>query len=473
MPLEQLVGTVAGFLYDKILAVLLIAVGLYFTVRLKGVQFNMFGEAIRVVGEKTKSTDSISSFQALMVSTASRVGTGNIVGVTTAICLGGFGSVFWMWLIAVIGCASAFVESTLAQIYKKRSEGDDGTSRGGPAYYIQQGLHSRGLGIVFSILLLCTFGCGFIMLASYNLVDSFKVYFGGGEKFYAGPVPIVIGAVTALLFALCIFGGGKKIAKVTGVMVPVMGVVYIVVALAIILTHITLIPQVFARIFREAFDFTAIFGGLTGSCLMYGIKRGLFSNEAGLGSAPNAAAAADVAHPAKQGLVQVLSVFLDTIVICSATALMCMCSGIEPSAELAGIAYVQEAVAGTFGYFGYLFVTFSMVMFAFSTLLGNCFYAEPNLKFILQRDLSKGGRIAFYLIETLFVFTGAFLEFGLVWNLADLMMAVMSLVNLPVIVVLGKKAFDCLDDYKKQKREGKEPVFRAEDIGISGTDYWQ
>lgn len=466
--LNTFAGTVGGFLYNNILVYALIIIGIYFTIRLKGVQFVMFPEMFRVIGEKTENEGNISSFEALMIATASRVGTGNIVGISTAICLGGFGSVFWMWVIALIGGASSFVECTLAQIYKKR--GADGKSFGGPAYYIQQGLHSKGLGVLFSVLLLCTFGCGFIMLASFNLVDSFSIYFDG--DFYGTTKPIILGAIVAVLFALCIFKGSKQLAIISSVMVPIMGAVYIVVAVIMVIVNIRFMPSVFTQIFSEAFDFKAIMGGFSGSCLMYGVKRGLFSNEAGLGSAPNAAAAADVTHPAKHGLLQILSVFLNTIVICSATAFMCMSSGIVPSEELAGITYVQVAVGTLLGKFGYVFITFSMALFAFSTLLGNCFYAEPNLRYILGKNLTKKQTMLFYTFETVVVFLGGFLQLDVVWNFADMMMAVMAIVNLPVIVLLGKKAFDCLDDYRRQKKEGKDPVFKAADIGVTGTDYW-
>lgn len=279
--------------------------------------------------------------------------------------------------------------------------------------------------------------------------------------------------IMTVVFVLCIFRGGQKMAAITGVITPIMGMIYIFVALAVVVMNIGLLPSVFARIFREAFDFRAIFGGFSGFCLVLGIERGLFSNEAGLGSAPNAAAATEVSHPAKQGLAQVVSVFLDTIVICTATALMGMCSGVEPSAELAGIAYIQTSLANVFGTgFGYTFMVAAMLFFGFTTLLGDCFYTEPNLKFIVGRDLHKGERTAFYIFASLQILIGAFRKFELVWNLADLMNAITALMNLPVILILGKKAFDCLADYKAQKKEGKDPVFKASAIGITGTDFW-
>ncbi len=368
--LNNLTTSVNDALYGYILIILLVLGGLYFTFRTKFVQFRLLGEQFRAVTEKPKDGKGVSSFQALMVSTASRVGTGNIIGVSTAICLGGFGSIFWMWIIAIIGGASAFAESTLAQIYKKR--GDDGRSYGGPAYYIEGALKNRVLAVIFSVLLIITYGFGFNMLASYNLQSTFS-----GYSFYnPETTPWVIGLILALVVGFCLFGGGKRIIKVTSFLVPFMGVAYILVALVIVVLNITKLPDVFARIFTDAFNFEAIFGGFSGSCVMYGIKRGLFSNEAGVGSAPNASASADVQHPVKQGLVQVLSVFIDTLLVCSATAFMCVCSGAEPTAELSGAPYVQTALATALGDFGPVFITLAMILFAFTTLIGNLYYVD-------------------------------------------------------------------------------------------------
>ena len=367
--LDTIVAGISNALYSYVLIILLVVGGLWFTLRTRFAQFRLIGEQFRAVTEKPEGKNGVSSFQALMVSTASRVGTGNIIGVSTALCLGGFGAMFWMWLIAIIGAASAFVESTLAQIYKKR--GPDG-AYGGPAYYIEKGIGSRKLAIVFSIFLILTYGFGFNMLASYNLQSTFSVY-----QFYdPAYTKWIIGLVLALLVGYCLFGGGKRILKATGFLVPIMGVAYILVALVIMVMNITSLPTVFTRIFSDAFNFRAIFGGFGGSCVMYGIKRGLFSNEAGVGSAPNASASAEVAHPVKQGLVQVLSVFIDTILVCSATGFMCLCSGVEPTAALSGAPFVQAALSATLGGFGPVFITVSMVLFAFTTLLGNLYYVD-------------------------------------------------------------------------------------------------
>ncbi|MDD5931909.1 MAG: alanine/glycine:cation symporter family protein [Oscillospiraceae bacterium] len=456
-------------LYYPVLIIVLIAAGLYFSFRTGFVQLRLFRESIRVVMEKPSKEGSVSSFQALMVSTASRVGTGNIVGVATAICLGGFGATFWMWLIALIGAASAFVESTLAQIYKRRDASGD--SYGGPAYYIQDALHSRGLGIAFAVFLILTYAGGFNMLASFNLQDTFKVY-----GFYTpGVTPWIIGGVVALAVAYCIMGGGKKVVKVTEVIVPIMGLLYVAVALIIMVTHLNLLPGVIARIFKDAFDFQAIFGGVAGSCMIYGIKRGLYSNEAGVGSAPNAAAAADVSHPVKQGLVQMLSVFIDTLLICSATAFMCMCSGVEPTAEIAGAAYVQLSISTVFGAIGPVFITVAMVLFAFTTLLGNLYYCDNCLTFILGKEPSKTFITAFRLICAFLIFLGAGMEMGAVWAIADILMAFMCFINLPACIVLSKTAIAACKDYEKQKKAGKNPVFHSADIGLDSSklDCWK
>lgn len=464
---EEIIGVINDALYSKILIIVLILGGLYFTFRTKFVQFRLFGEQIRAVSEKPGGKSGVSSFQALMVSTASRVGTGNIIGVSTALCLGGFGSVFWMWVIAIIGGASAFIESTLAQIYKKK--GPDG-SYGGPAYYIEAGLKCRPLAIVFSLLLVITYGVGFNMLASYNLQSTFSAY-----SFYDPKTsPWIIGLILAALVAFCLFGGGKRIIKATSFLVPFMGVAYILVALVITLMNVTSLPAIFGRIFTEAFDLQAIFGGFSGSCVMYGIKRGLFSNEAGVGSAPNASASAEVSHPVKQGLVQVLSVFIDTILICSATAFMCMSSGIEPTSELSGAPYVQAALQQTLGVAGPVFITVAMILFAFTTLLGNLFYVDKSLSHMLGRVPGKAFMTVYYIVASLVILLGSVLSADMLWNIADVAMGAMTLINMPVIIILSKYALRALDDYIKQRKEGREPVFRVKDIDIpQETDYWK
>ena len=466
--IEKLVNGVNDAMYTYVLVLLLVLGGLYFTVRTRFAQFRLLGAQFKAVTEKPVDGKGVSSFQALMVSTASRVGTGNIIGVSTAICCGGFGSVFWMWLIAIIGGASALIESTLAQIYKKR--GADGTSYGGPAYYIETALKCRPLAIVFTVFLILTYGVGFNMLGSFNLQSTFSAYGFYDEK----TTPWIIGLILAVLVGYCLIGGGKRVLKVTSVMVPVMGVAYILVAVVIVLLNIKSIPAVFTRIFAEAFDIEAIFGGFTGSCVMYGIKRGLFSNEAGVGSAPNASASADVKHPVKQGLVQVLSVFIDTILVCSATAFMCLSSGIEPDADIAGAAYVQQSLSVTLGKFGPMFITAAMILFAFTTLIGNLYYVDRSWFFIFKKMPGKTFMRIYYVVASLIIFVGAGLKADLLWGIADVTMGAMAIINMPVIIILGKYVFRALKDYELQRKEGKDPEFKSESIGLPhNVDYWK
>jgi len=465
--INDVVADFSNVLYSYILIIFLIGGGLYFTFRTKFVQFRLFKEQIKSVSEKPSDSSKTSSFQALMVSTASRVGTGNIVGVSTAICSGGFGAVFWMWVIALIGGASAFVESTLAQIFKKK--GKDGYY-GGPSYYIEAAFKSRALGIIFSIFLILTYAFGFNLLASYNLQSTFS-----GYSFYnPASSPWIIGLILAILVGYCLFGGGKRIVKVSSFLVPVMGVLYIAVALVIVVLNITALPSIFARIFTEAFDVRAIFGGFAGSCVMYGIKRGLYSNEAGVGSAPNAAATAEVAHPVKQGLVQILSVFLDTILVCSATAFMCMCSGVEPTAELSGAPYVQQSLFAVFGTAGPIFITIAMILFAFTTLIGNLYYVDQAWFHIFKKVPGKTFLAIYRIVAALIIFIGAGMSADLLWNIADVTMGLMAVINIPTIIFLCKYAVRALNDYDKQRKEGVEPVFKAQNIDLPyDVDCWK
>ena len=466
--INGIINAVSGILYQPwCVPLILLAGGVLLTGRSKFIQFRLFKECLKVILEKPATYYGISSFGALMVSTASRVGTGNIIGVATAICAGGAGAVFWMWVTAIIGGASAFVESTLAQIYKKRN--DDGTSYGGPAFYMRDALKQRWLGVIFSVLIIMTYAVGYNMLAAYNLQDTFSAF-----DFYSKTTAVVIGIILAVLFGIIVIGGAKRLVKVTEVMVPVMGVLYVLVAIFVLILNAKQLPGMFAMIFESAFDFKAIFGGFAGSCIMNGIKRGLYSNEAGMGSAPNAAATADVSHPAKQGLVQMLSVFIDTLLICTATAFMCLSSGTEFNTDMGGASFVQASMAENLGSFGPIFLCVAMSLFAFTTLIGNYSYCEGCLRFILNREVSKSGILLFRIIATVLVFVGAIASAGTVWNLADMTQGLMVIVNVPVILILAKPAMLCLEDYCKQKKEGKNPVFIAKDAGIDADlDYWK
>ena len=461
--INQWIAQANDFLYGYILIALLVISGVYFTIRTKFVQIRLFPEAIRVLTEKKKEKTGVSSFQALMISTASRVGTGNIAGVATALSMGGAGAIFWMWVMAIVGSASAFVESTLAQVYKER---DGEVFRGGPAYYIQYALGQRWLGIIFSILLIACFAFGFNALQSFNVSSAFEYYV---EDYANSSVPMIIGLILAAATALGIFGGVQRIGIITSGIVPVMALLYIVLGLYITCTNLGKLPDIFGEIFAGAFDFKSIAGGFAGSCVMYGIKRGLFSNEAGMGSAPNAGATADVSHPAKQGMVQMLSVFIDTILICTTTAMMLLNFG-TGNQELTGMPYVQQAVNAEVGVWGIHFITVSIFLFAFSSLIGNYCYAESNLKFIKD---SKGLLFVFRIIVVGVVFVGAQANFDTVWNLADVLMGLMAIVNIVSILLLSRISMKVMNDYTRQKKEGKDPQFHPDKLGIKNTQCWK
>ena len=466
--INNILTEINNFLYTYPLLILLVGTGIWFSLRTRFVQVRFLREALRVLGEKAEEEDGkkqVSSFQALMISTASRVGTGNIAGIATAIAAGGAGAVFWMWLMAVIGGASAFVESTLAQVYKTK-DGKD--FRGGPSYYMERALGKRWLGVLFSVLLIICFAYGFNGLQSFNMSSSLEYYIPG----YSYTVyPVLVGAVLAAATGLVIFGGVHRIGFITSVIVPIMAGGYLLMGLFTVITRITELPHVFSMIFSQAFDLQAFAGGMAGSAVVTGIKRGLFSNEAGMGSAPNAAASAAVSHPAKQGLVQVISVFIDTLLICSATAMMLLLSGVEGvSGKLDGIPFVQQAISANVGNWGIHFITLSIFAFAFSSLVGNYYYAESNILFIKN---NKKLLLIFRITCLLAVFLGAQADFSMMWNIADITMGFMAAVNIIAILLLGNVAVKVLKDYEKQRKEGKNPVFKAKDAGIENTECWK
>lgn len=465
MSINDLLTKLNDFMYTYVLIIMLVGVGVYFTVKTKGVQFRLIKDGIKSMLEKAEINENgekkVSSFQALMISTASRVGTGNIAGIATAIAAGGPGAVFWMWLMALFGGASAFVESTLAQIYKVKHNGQ---FRGGPSYYMERALNKRWMGILFSVLLITCFAYGFNGLQAYNMSSALEYYI---PNYSQTSGPMIVGVIIAVATALVIFGGAQRIGFFSSIIVPVMAGLYILLGIVTMIMNITELPAVFALIFREAFDIQAIMGGLAGSAVVIGIKRGLFSNEAGMGSAPNASASADVEHPVNQGLVQVISVFIDTILVCTATAMMLFTSGVEGvSGELDGIPFVQAAVSANIGEIGIHFITFAIFAFAFSSLIGNYFYAESNILFIKN---SKPLLFCFRITCIAAVFLGAQADFSLVWNLADVTMGFMAIVNIIAIFMLRKTAVVALDDYEQLKKQGKKPVFDEKSIGISGT----
>ncbi|WP_347152416.1 alanine/glycine:cation symporter family protein [Peptostreptococcus anaerobius] len=458
-------------MYYPILIVVLAVAGIYFSFKTGFIQLRLFRESLRAVMEKPDQKGQVSSFQALMVSTASRVGTGNIVGVSTAIVLGGPGAAFWMWVLAIVGSATAFIESTLAQIYKRRDK-ETGGCYGGPAYYIESALKNKTLASLFVVCLILTYGLGFNLLCSYNLQSTFSIYSFYNPK----TTPMIIGAIIAIAVFISIVGGGKRMIRVTEVIVPFMGVAYIIVSLIVVIMNIGMFPEVIKLIFTDAFSGRSFAGGLAGSCLIYGIKRGLYSNEAGVGSAPNAAASAEVSHPVKQGLVQVLSVYIDTIVICSATAFMILVSGIPMKEELAGAPMVQESLRSVFGSFGPLFITIAMIMFAFTTLIGNLYYCETGLSYLNgNKKPGKTFMIGFYVVAAIIVFVGATMEMDAAWASADITMGLMALINIPCCVIMGGVAIKAAKDYEKQRKAGQEPVFHSKVVGLDSKDldYWE
>ena len=465
MDFNDILTKINDVMYTYILVILLVGVGVYFTIRTRGVQFRLLRDGIKAMLEKSEKTEEgekkVSSFQALMISTASRVGTGNIAGIATAIAAGGPGAVFWMWIMALIGGASAFIESTLAQVYKIK---EGGQYRGGPSYYMERALGKRWMGILFSILLIICFAYGFNGLQSYNMSSALEYYITD----YANTSwPMILGIVLAVATGLVIWGGAHRIGFISSVIVPIMATLYILLGFVTMVLNITELPHMFTVIVKEAFDVKAIMGGFAGSAVVIGIKRGLFSNEAGMGSAPNASASADVDHPVKQGLVQIISVFIDTLLICSSTAIMLLVSGVEGKSDvLDGIPYVQAAISSNVGEWGIHFITFSIFAFAFSSLIGNYFYAESNILFIRN---SKVLLNIFRVTCVVAIFLGAQADFKLVWNLADITMGLMAIVNIIAIFLLGKVAIKVLKNYEKQKKEGKNPVFYEDEVGLKGT----
>ena len=453
------------FMYTYVLIIMLVAVGVYFTIRTRGVQIRLLKDGIKSLMEKNTEEENgkkkVSSFQALMISTASRVGTGNIAGIATAIAAGGPGAVFWMWLMAVIGGASAFAESTLAQVYKVKENGE---FRGGPSYYMERALGKRWMGVLFSVLLIICFAYGFNGLQSYNMSSALEYYI---PNYTESIWPMIVGLVLAAATAVVIWGGSHRIGVITSVIVPIMAISYILIGIVTMIMNVSELPKVFALIFENAFDFQAMAGGLAGSAVVIGIKRGLFSNEAGMGSAPNASASADVAHPVNQGLVQTISVFIDTLLICSSTAMMLLVSGVEgKSGVLDGIPYVQAAISSNVGQWGIHFITFSIFAFAFSSLVGNYFYAESNILFIKN---NKALLFVFRITCIVAIFLGAQADFSLVWNLADVTMGLMALVNIIAIFLLSGTVVKVLNDYEKQKKQGIKPVFHEKNVGIKNT----
>lgn len=454
--LNTVITQVNDALWAYLLIGALILCGLYFTIRSRFVQFTMLGDMFRQLVDSSSTHSGknrhISSFQAFAVSMATRVGTGNLAGVATAIAVGGPGAVFWMWLIALIGSATAFVEATLAQLYKRPSSD---SFIGGPAYYISRGLHNKWMAGLFAVLITLTFGL------SYNSIQSNAICGALNKAF--GFDPLVVGAIITAVALFIAFGGIRRIARVSSVLVPFMAFGYFVLALVVVIMNIHMLPHVLKLIVTSAFGFEQVAGGGLGATIMVGVKRGLFSNEAGEGSAPNVAATADVSHPVKQGLIQALGVFTDTLLVCSCTAFLVLISGLYTTDGLEGIQLTQASLQAQVGSLGTIFVAIAIILFAFTSIIGNYYYGEANIRYLTEKKWVL--TVFRFLSGGAFVFLGAVASFEFVWNLGDLFMALVTLCNLIALAFLSKYAFKLLNNYRDQKRRGiKNPVFRRSDL---------
>ncbi|MFC4126069.1 alanine/glycine:cation symporter family protein [Nocardia rhizosphaerae] len=469
--LNSVVVDINDVFWSWVLIPLVIFTGLYFTVRSGVVQLRMLPEMFRAVAEKGKPAAdgkrSVSAFGAFSISAAARVGTGNIAGVATAITVGGPGAVFWMWAMATLGASSAFVESTLAQLYK-RPEREPGTFRGGPAYYMQHGLRRRWQGMTFAVIITVTFGFVFNAVQSNTIVATSRASLSGLDGDWFAPL-VGLGLVT--LLGLVIFGGVRRISHITEVLVPVMAGVYLVLGIAVVALNIGDLPRVVADIVGGAFGIREVVGGGIGTAIAQGIRRGMFSNEAGLGSSPNAAAAADVSHPVKQGLVQSLGVYFDTLLICSITAFIILTSDPDLS-QRRGADLTQSALQAELGTWAGHLLTAVVFMLAFSSMIGNFYYGRANIEFITGKPQVL---TAFRVLVLVAVFGGALGSVALIWNLADVFMGVMALVNLAAIIPLGAIAFRLLADFRAQRAAGADPVYvhRAEIADPAGVACWR
>lgn len=452
----DIINQVNDLLWGYVIIAVLVGCGVWFTVRMRFVQFRMLGEMVRLLNDspvKVKGQERhISSFQAFTVSLASRIGTGNLAGVATAIVVGGPGAVFWMWVMALFGAATAFVESTLGQLYKLRHSE---SFIGGPAYYIQRGLHCRWMAVLFAILITVTFGLANNSVQTNTICGAMEGAFGWN--------PMIVGIVLMVLTLLVVFGGIQRIARVSSILVPLMALGYLILALVIIVMNIHLIPHVFKVIIESAFGLEQAVGGTVGAAIMNGVKRGLFSNEAGEGSAPNAAATAAVSHPVKQGFIQALGVFTDTLVVCSCTAFIILISGFYEHPQLNGIMLTQEALESQVGPLGPIFIALAILMFAYSSMIGNYYYGEANIRFMTNRPIV----LTVYRILSggVMVMLGALLSLNTVWSIIDFCMALLTACNLVAIILLGKYVFRLLDDYTSQRQRGiKSPTFHRSQI---------
>lgn len=453
--LTWIISHIDGPLWD-ITIIILLGTGLFFTLTTGFVQLRLFPASIKEMWfGRAAEGNSLTPFQAFATGLASRVGVGNIGGVATAIALGGEGAIFWMWITAFIGMSSAFAESSLAQLFKIQDK--DGSFRGGPAYYIVQGVKSRFMAVAFAIALIFTFGFAFNSVQANSIVEATRNAWNWQGEY--------VGITLVVLTAAIIFGGIKRIAVISSSLVPMMALFYLIMAIIILGMHIEMVPTVISNIIKNAFNFDAAAGGLFGAmvskAMMMGIKRGLFSNEAGMGSAPNAAASAHVKHPVSQGLVQMLGVFVDTMIVCTCTAVIILLSNNYGGEELKSISLTQNALQYHIGEFGVHFLAFILLLFAYSSIIGNYAYAESNIRFIKNKSWFV---LLFRLMVLFFVYFGAVRSGNVVWNFADTVMAVMAIINLIAILILSPIVWKLMKDYQRQLKAGKEPVFRIDEF---------
>lgn len=461
----ELVTDVNGRFWYLIIA-LLVGLGLYFSFRTRFVQVRLLREMFRVITDKPDDledgTPGISAFRAFSISAASRVGTGNIAGVAIAISIGGPGAVFWMWVMAIVGGATSFVESTLGQLYKVP---DKDSYRGGPAYYMQYGLGKRWMGVIFAVVITVTYGFVFVAVQSNSIADAVSTSVGtGGDS-----VKVIVGVVVALLTAAVIFGGVRRISSVSQVVVPIVAGAYLLLGLTVVLLNIDRVPEMLNVIVQNAFGLQEAVGGGIGVAIMQGIRRGLFSNEAGMGSAPNAGATASVSHPVKQGLVQSLGVYFDTLLVCTTTAFVILLA--DPDyGSASGASLTQIALAEHLGTWTIHFLTVAIFFLAFTSVIGNYYYGESNIGFLTPSTKALNG---FRALVVLCAFGGAIGSLPLVWSIADLSMGVMAMINLIAIAPLSVIAFRLMKHYTDQRRQGLDPVFHRGDMpDLVGVQAW-
>jgi len=463
--LNTAIDFVSNALWSYFLIYTLVPIGLFFTIKLGFAQFTYLKHMVKLLGEGVVSTDKdakhISSFGAFTISSASRVGTGNLAGVAIAIYMGGAGAVFWMWVLALVGAASSLVENTLAQAYKKSN--GDGTYRGGPAYYMEQGVGSKWMGLAFSILITISFGLIFNSVQSNTISHAFE------SALHIDPV--IVAVTLSIATGFIIFGGLRRIVSFTQMIFPAMAGLYLLAAAVVILMNIGELPAVFAHIFSQAFGMEQAATGTFAFMVMQGIKRGLFSNEAGMGSTPNAGATAEVSHPVKQGFIQTLGVFVDTLVISTATAFVILITHTQNAAEgLNGIQLTQMAMNNAFGDSGTLFVAFIVLLFSFSSIIGNYYYGESNIEYLTSSKLALN---IFRILVIFMVVFGSLASLQVVWNLADIFMGLMAVLNMAALLLLRKVAFKLFNDYKKQLKEGKNPIFHKSSISeLKRVECW-